>query len=540
MLADIGLAFVEGLGLIVSPCILPILPIVLSAGITGDKLKPYGIILGFIIAFTAFTLFSRQLILAFNIDPDIIRHVSFFILIVFGLVLISTTLSNLFARLTQNIANIGEKYSARAGTHQGFVGGLLLGIPIGLIWVPCAGPIIAAVVIQTIRAQTGIDTFLNLLAFSLGSGLPMLLIATQGQRLVTKMSFLKKHSETIRRCAGVLIIATVILTAQGMFLVNPAMAQNEKSVQLQNGISAPYPAPDIAGITAWINSPPLTLEQLRGKVVLIDFWTFSCINCIRTLPSITTWDHKYRNQGLVIIGVHAPEFPFEQKLDNVQQAVARYGIHYPVALDNNFTTWTNFHNSAWPAHYLIDRSGKVVYTHFGEGDYGITENNIRVLLGQTMMKEMPKEAVPFSILQTEETYLGTDRAAHFASTSSLNNSYQYPSTLDRNEWALQGEWQRDSQKITAQQAGAAIKLHFYAKNVFLVLNTTDKRAAFATIKLNGKLIGIAGGKDVHNSQLAITSDRLYELVNLPSAQDGTVEIIAQQPRLSAYAFTFGS
>lgn len=291
----------------------------------------------------------------------------------------------------------------------------------------------------------------------------------------------------------------------------------------------PYPAPKIQGISAWINSPPLTIQQLHGKVVLIDFWTYSCINCIRSLPYIKTWDEKYRNQGLVIIGIHSPEFPFEKEVKNVQQALNKYQIKYPVALDNDYITWHNYNNNFWPAHYLINRDGNVVYTHFGEGEYGKTENKIRELLGEKPMKNLPNEQVPISISQTPETYLGYARSERFKTLEPAVNIYQYPEKLQLHEWALKGNWERAAEKITALKSGATIKLHFYAKKVFLVLGSKNNTLISVNILLNGKLIGT---KNIEHATL-------YELLNLPEIQEGTVEITAQSPGLEAYAFTFG-
>lgn len=528
--ANIGLAFIEGFALILSPCILPVLPIILSAGITGNRYRPYGIITGFIIAFCAFTLISRKLILLLNIDTEIFRTISFYILILFGLILISDYLSRKFSALTQRFANLGEKLSTpmNKNEHNGFFGGLLLGLPIGLVWTPCAGPIIAAVIVQTIRQQSNLDTFLILLSFSIGTGVPMLLLALQGNFMMRKMPFFKKHSETIRKIAGIIIIATVLFTAQGSLFKMPAMAETATTNQtpvlaLENGLSQPYPAPSIQGIDAWINSPPLQIADLKGKVVLIDFWTYSCINCVRTLPYLIAWDAKYRSKGLVIIGIHSPEFPFEQKLSNVQAAVKADNIHYPVALDNNLSTWSNYNNQYWPAHYLIDKNGNVVYTHFGEGDYDITENNIRVLLGENPTKNTTENTVTTESetrYQTPETYLGTERGERFDELSA---------NPPVNHWTLIGNWEKLPEKIVAQQAGSAIILHFYAQKVFLVLGTAQSQPIIIERYLNGKDIG----------SLKITADTLYQLVNLSKPEDGVLEIKTDSPGLEAYAFTFG-
>lgn len=558
----IGLAFLEGFVLIASPCILPILPIVLSVGVTGGKQRPYGIMVGFIIAFCVFTLLSRYLISLLGINSEILRQISFVLLLLLGLVMVSTYLTEKFNQLTQNFAKIGEKLTQQKEDKNNFWNGLLLGLPIGLIWTPCAGPIIAVVLIETIRQQTNLGTILILIAFSLGVAVPMLLLILFSKRLVTELNFFKKHSVLLRKILGVIIIITVIITAQGSLFTfsnesgvlgsvrTVTTAKNTPTV-LIDGLMQPYPAPTIAGITAWINSSPLTIQELKGKVVLIDFWTYSCINCIRTLPYLKEWYRQYHNQGLVIIGVHSPEFAFEQILSNVKAAVARYGITYPVALDNNFVTWTNYHNHYWPAHYLIDKNGNVVYIHFGEGAYDVTENNIRLLLGENTLKS-PAAQVKTNqggtwiaeMIETPETYLGLARGERMAGTHSIiskqNSNYTFPSDLALHHWALQGQWQRSKQKIVALDAHAVIKLHFHAKKVFLVMGTTSSQAIPVALYLNGKPIANRGGKDVQNNQLIVQQHTLYELVNLPHSESAILEIKPLTPGFEAYAFTFGS
>ena len=303
-------------------------------------------------------------------------------------------------------------------------------------------------------------------------------------------------------------------------------------------------APELAGIADWINSQPLTLASLRGKVVLVDFWTYSCINCVRTLPHLTKWDETYRDKGLVIIGIHTPEFAFEMDLKNVQNAVKQHNIHYSVALDNAFKTWLNFKNRYWPAHYLIDREGKVVYTHFGEGNYDITESNIRYLLGLTPKGEIPLEAKEITTDPiTPETYLGSERAERFAPPSVIipEHPFDYPNidNITLNSWSLEGKWIVEKQRSVSKQAHAKLKLHFNAKKVFLVLGSGTGQPISAKITLNGQGLGKNSGADVKNDEVTITKDTLYELVSLSSLEEGYLEVHALEPGLQAYAFTFG-
>lgn len=544
----IGLAFMEGLALIVSPCILPILPVVLSTGLGGGLMRPYGLILGFVVSFSAFTLLSRSLVKSVGLDTELLRQASFIILVVFGLIMLSEKLSDRFGDLTQGVANMGRKFSAQGGKpgHDGFLSGVAMGLAIGLIWTPCAGPLLAAVIIQTIRQESNLESVLTVLAFSMGAGFPMLILTTQGNRLMHRLDFFKRNSRVIRKALGAIIIATVLVTAFGGSLTQgwsadgagkPDKTASVPKNKLIHPLLIPYEAPPLEGISAWINTSPLKMSELRGKVVLIDFWTYSCINCVRTLPYITRWDQKYRDEGLVIIGVHAPEFEFEKDLRNVQKAVAQHGIRYPVALDNNFDTWTNYENRYWPAHYLIDKQGRVVYTHFGEGQYAATEHNIRILLGlgEFSGKDRPgKESSAVSKGQSPETYLGYARAKNLDSPEQVRRDqlgrYSFPAQLPRHHWALKGPWFVGSEKIIAQEAGAALRYHFAARNVYLVLGAPPGETIPVRILLNGKPV----------KTLSVSNQTLYTLLDLPRFSEGVLELQAGAPGLSAYAFTFGS
>lgn len=303
----------------------------------------------------------------------------------------------------------------------------------------------------------------------------------------------------------------------------------------------PYPAPELAGITHWINSPPLTLEKLRGKVVLVDFWAYSCVNCVRTLPYLSQWYATYHKDGLEIIGVHAPEFDFEKDQANVERAVRKWHIPYPVAMDNQLATWNHFANQYWPAHYLIDKDGKVVYTHAGEGEYDVTENRIRALLG--MKATRGKDSPPsFSEEQTPETYLGSTRQLHFdgalPTASNRLTRYAYPAELPLHHWALQGDWVIGPEAVEAGPGGAKLKLHFTSHKVYLVLGSKTGSAVSATLTLNGKPPANAAGKDAPEGKLRVDHHALYELVAQPGMQEGELELSAGQG-LMAYAFTFG-
>ena len=543
---EIGLAFLEGLALIVSPCILPVLPLVLAASAEGGRRRPYGIIIGFVLSFSVFALASRYIVTALGVDLDIIKNVSLVLLVLFGLVLLSSKLSEKFSAITQGAANLGNQLAATS--KDGLFSGILIGSLIGLVWTPCSGPILAAVLVQVIRQQSDLAGYLIIFSFAIGAGVPMLIIALSGRSIMKKLGFFQRHAEAIRRSFGVLIILSVAYIASGVdaqtwFMDNNSSPQKE-AVALEEGLPNAYPAPEIAGIEAWLNSPPLTLHSLKGKVVLIDFWTYSCINCVRTLPVLTQWDKKYRDKGLVILGIHSPEFEFEKKIENVQAAIAQHGIQYPVALDNKFTTWLNFKNRYWPAHYLINQEGKVVYTHFGEGKYAVTENNIRFLLGiKDKADTVTAPAQPSTTGQTPETYLGYERAKNFSSQEKLlpdtEAKYHFQPSLPANGWALSGKWKVQSEKTVSAENNAALRLNFKARKVFLVLGTASGKAIHVTLSLDGKQLGSNAGKDAPKGIVTVERNTLYELVDQKDFENRLLEIKSDAPGLEVYAFTFG-
>lgn len=335
-----------------------------------------------------------------------------------------------------------------------------------------------------------------------------------------------------------ILILTLLISSLAM------AAESKDSLRLQHGLYHAYPAPEIEGITDWINSPPLKLANLKGKVVLVDFWTYSCINCIRTLPYLKEWYNKYHQQGLVIIGVHAPEFAFEKNLQNVKNAVVANGIHYPVALDNQFVTWRNYNNQYWPAHYLIDKKGLLVYQHFGEGEYDVTENNIRFLLGMNQPAAVASEPdATFSFSQTPETYLGYARAENFSGKQPVVHDkaalYLFPDEIEDNNWALNGEWRVNEDKIISVQPNVELKIKFNARKVYMVMGNVSKRPIKVKLLLNGEPVVTGKGKDVVASSITVDKHKLYEILDLSQFETGILQVTPEAPGLEIYTFTFG-
>jgi thiol-disulfide isomerase/thioredoxin len=311
---------------------------------------------------------------------------------------------------------------------------------------------------------------------------------------------------------------------------------------LEDALPKPYPAPDISGPGPWLNSPALTPADLKGKVVLVDFWTYTCINCLRTLPYLRAWHERYKDQGFVLLGVHSPEFEFEKNPANVEKAVKRFKISWPVVQDNDMTIWRRFNNRYWPAHYLISREGQVVYTHFGEGNYDRTETNIRTLLAaEGPMAEVKEDAGGPGQRQTPELYLGSTRGASLIPEG--DNIYKFPANLPADQWALNGKWDRSNESVEAMESGAALRLHFYGAKVFLVMGSKDKKPVRVKILHNGQPLAEHAGKDVKDGVVEVSEQRLYELFERKngvfSGGEGVIEIQAEQPGLQAYAFTFG-
>jgi cytochrome c biogenesis protein CcdA/thiol-disulfide isomerase/thioredoxin len=533
MLILLGIAFLAGVITAISPCVLPVLPILLAGGASGRR--PYAIIAGLVGSFTIFTVAGAALLDALGLPEDFLRNLAIALLLLLAATLLFRPLAGLLERpflfLTRRHASVDGN-------------GFVLGASLGLVFVPCAGPVLAAVTALSATGEIGVRTFAVTFAYALGAALPMLAVAIGGSRL----SFLRRHAETTRRVAGAVIGVTALAIAAGADqrfttavpgyteelqerIERNTTARRELSELTGAPASTPNTAraPEIRGIARWINSEPLSLERLRGRVVLIDFWTYSCINCLRTLPHLKAWDEAYRDDGLTIVGMHAPEFAFERVPENVRTAVRKLGIRYPVALDNDFSTWTAYANQYWPAKYLIDRSGRIRYHHFGEGEYEETERLIRRYLGEmvTGRAEGVADRTP-TVRTTPESYLGWERLDRFVGSIVVPDrgaTYRFPvAALGPDELAYAGRIRVERQRLVAVR-DARLRLRFLAREVNLVLGGLGRIDVFLDGRLQ-RTIGVRG------------EPRLYTLLDLPDLHEGLLEL-RFSPGVSAYAFTFG-
>ena len=544
MLVLLAIGFVAGIVTALSPCVLPVLPIVLAGGATGRR--PLAIIAGIVLSFSVFTLFAAWLLDLLGLPDDFLRNLAIGLLLLMAASLLVPRLAELLARPLQALTR-------RSSGDLG--GGFFLGASLGLVFVPCAGPVLAAVTVIAAKRDVGLDGVLLTVSYALGAALPMLAIAFAGQRAAKA---LRVRAETVRRTAGVLVGLAALAIAFGVDqdlqthvpgYTQAVQNRIERSSAAQReledltGAQAPKlvaenaassledygPAPDFAGIVGWINSKPLTLEQLRGRVVLVDFWTYSCINCLRTLPYVKAWDARYRESGLTIVGVHTPEFAFERVPSNVRENTKELGVKYPVALDSDYGTWNAWHNQYWPAKYLIDRKGHVRLFHFGEGDYAETETAIRELLAEDgaglpaaadLADKTPHGPV------TPESYLGHARLARYVGTEiapDRERAYTPAFRLADNELTYGGRWTVEGERAVAG-ADASLRLSYQARNVYLVL--TGK----------GSVQVLVDGKP--ERRVRVTGDRLYTLVERPTLAKHLLEL-RFTPGVAGYAFTFG-
>jgi cytochrome c biogenesis protein CcdA/thiol-disulfide isomerase/thioredoxin len=587
-------ALIAGAGTAITPCVLPVLPALLSASAVGGRRRPLGIVLGLAVTFTIAIVALAQLVKGVGLASGAARTLAIVVLFVFGVVLLIPELAERIQAPLSRLARFGPRTRG-----DGFWSGVGVGGALGFVCAPCAGPILAAVTSVSASGGATVSVVAVALAYAAGLSAVMLLYAIGGRAVLDRVRR-RARGHVVERTLGVVLLLTAVVmvtnldvrfeealakdTSLPAFLVDPTRSlENSKAVQnrlaslrprsrfavrqqqasvtpvaQEVGVSIPGvktpslpqlgPAPDFTNTQQWFNTPgdrPLALASLRGKVVLVDFWTYTCINCIRTLPFLKGLYATYHRYGLEVVGVETPEFTFEQNASNVQQAIGSEGLRYPVVQDNRYGTWNAYQNEYWPAEYLIDAKGEVRHTQFGEGDYKQDEAAVRQLLYEAGARGLPPPMsahaiIPSSALGTPETYLNPQRAQGFAQQLQ-GGSHFYPGVINPevNEFGLHGIWDATSQSITAVSPGASITSRFQAAHVYLVMTSADNAPRTARVLLDGHPISAsASGADVHGGLVTVRGQRLYSLVSLPTDQQRTLTIQIP-PGVSAYDFTFG-
>jgi cytochrome c biogenesis protein CcdA/thiol-disulfide isomerase/thioredoxin len=582
------LAFLGGILTIISPCILPVLPFVFAKADQPFRRSGLPLLAGMALTFAGFaaiaTVGGAWVVRANQYG----RVAALVVLAVFGLTLLWPALAD---RLSRPFVQLGSRLSQPSdsdGQPASPLRSLLLGIATGLLWAPCAGPILGLILTGAALEGASSRSAFLLLAYAAGAATSLAVALLAGGRVFAALKRSLGAEAWIRGTLGVLVLAGVVVIAFGLDRglltqislastsgveqslidrlhpnVQPAPAKDSgggammmMSSTAHGGTAGPQTMPDLSGAIAWINSPPLTGDQLKGHVVLVDFWTYSCINCLRSIPYVCAWAEKYKASGLIVIGVHTPEFAFEKDLDNVRKAVSELKITYPVALDNDYKIWKAFNNSYWPADYMVDATGKIRFHHFGEGKYNETEQQIQQLLkennpqlsvnGLVKVAATGAEAPPDSDVESPETYVGYERADSFLSPGGFVQDaahvYSIPKHLELNQWGLSGNWTDHAQVASLDSTRGKIVFRFHARDVHLVLGpAANGKPVRFRVTIDGKAPGANHGVDTdEQGDGKITDQRLYQLIRQKDAiEDRTFEIEFLDPGAQAYAFTFG-
>jgi len=564
------LAFLGGALTILSPCILPVLPFVFARAEQPFLKSGLPLLAGMAITFTGIaTLAAVGGAWAVRIN-QYGRVFALVLLAAFAVTLLSRHLSDWLAR---PFVKLGNRLSqAPVSTGPELVNSLVLGVATGLLWAPCAGPILGLVLTGAALSGPNARTTLLLVAYAAGAAASLALATLAGGRIFKTLKKSLGAGEWIRRGLGVAVLGAVIVIAlgwdRGLLTQLSYASTNRVEQSLINAINPHPPSvsgthsegelPSLSGASSWLNSAPLTPEALRGSVVVVDFWTYSCINCLRSLPFVEAWYKKYKNHGLVVIGVHTPEFAFERNEDNVRRAVSDLGITYPVALDNDYAIWRAFNNQYWPAHYFIDSTGQIRGHHFGEGDYDQSEQIIRQLLTEAGYTKLGlpgtgaaeangvQAAADVTHVQSPETYLGYRRAQSFASPGDLvhdiAHTYEVPASLALNQWALAGSWAVDPEKAVLQAAPGKIEFRFFARDLHLVVGPgADGKPVRFRVQLDGAAPGANHGTDTDADGSGVISEqRLYQLIRQSTGVGQHIfSIEFEDSNAQAYAFTFG-
>ena len=571
------LAYLGGILTIVSPCILPVLPFVFARAGRSFARSTLPMLIGmaatFAIVATLAAIGGGWAVRANQVG----RWAALVLLALFGIALVFPAISD---RLTRPLVALGSRLSERQpGEKDSIWSSAVLGIATGLLWAPCAGPILGIIFTAAALKGASASTTLLLLAYALGAATSLALALLVGGTVFARMKKSLGASERIRQVFGLLVLAGVGAIALGLDTRVLSKLSSAQTSGLESGLARTLGVsqrmdesntrtnamgelvlpvegelPPLDGLGPWFNSPPLTREQLRGKVVVIDFWTYSCINCLRSLPYVKAWDEKYRKDGLVVIGVHAPEFAFEREPANVARAIADLGIRYPVALDNGYDLWRALKNNYWPAHYFVDAQGRIRYHHFGEGDYAMSERVIRQLLAEAgrapagamsgVSATGTQAAAAFGEVKSPETYIGYARADRFVSPGGLakQQSKTYSAApLSLNDWSLEGPWLDKKQSATSFAPGAKINFRFHARDLHLVLGSASGKPVRFRVTLDGQAPGSNAGVDIAADGSGVVKEqRLYQLIRQKGeVRDRTFTITFLDPGIEAFSFTFG-
>jgi cytochrome c biogenesis protein CcdA/thiol-disulfide isomerase/thioredoxin len=589
------LAYFGGVLTIISPCILPVLPFVFARAGQPFLRSTLPMLIGMAGMFAAVaTLAAVGGGWAVQAN-EYGRYIALVLLTGFGIILL---LPNLSSYLTRPLVALGARLSQSADQSTqndgpSVLSSLLLGFATGLLWAPCAGPVLGLILTGAALQGANVGTTLLLLAYALGAATSLALALLIGGKVFQTMKRSLGIGEWVKRGVGAAVLVSVGAIAMGLdtgFLTQASLASTNSIEQsLINRLnSKPAPSqetngslamaatnqmmmaakhsavelpiegqmPALDGAVQWLNSKPLSAQELRGKVVLVDFWTYSCINCLRALPYVEAWAQKYKDKGLVVIGVHAPEFAFEKNVDNVKKAIGDLGITYPVAIDNNYAIWRAFNNQYWPAHYFVDVQGRIRHHHFGEGDYDQSEQIIQRLLteagaqnvasGMVDVKATGAQAqADFSDVKSPETYVGYERAANFVSVGGIVKDmfHDYrPASVMLNEWGLTGNWTVGGENAVLNAAGGGLYYRFHARDLHLVLGLrSDSKPVRFRVTIDGKAPGDNHGADTDaDGNGTVTGQRLYQLIRETGpVSDHSFEIKFLDPGVQAYAFTFG-
>ncbi|MBB3541260.1 MULTISPECIES: cytochrome c biogenesis protein DipZ [unclassified Rhizobium] len=581
------IAYLAGALTIVSPCILPVLPFVLSRAGQPFARSILPMLVGMIVTFAGVaTLAAVGGSWAVHAN-EIGRYAAIALIAGFGVTLLSPRIA---AVVTRPAVALGSRLSQQASGKGGVSTSFLLGVATGLLWAPCAGPILGLVLTGAALQGANVQTTLLLTAYAAGAATSLAMAVLAGEKVFAAMKRSLGVGERLRQGLGIAVLAGVTAIALGLDtgllsrlsyassagieqslldklhgssgVAEPGgnamqLAANDARKGYQSDLPVLGRLQSLDGAVEWLNSKPLTAEELRGKVVLVDFWTYSCINCIRTIPYVRAWAEKYRDQGLVVIGVHSPEFAFEKRIDNVRQAIDKFQIGYPVAIDNNFKIWRSFANNYWPAHYFIDAKGQIRHTQFGEGDYEQSERVIQDLLAEAAGSKKADaatvapdakgaEAAPdLARLQSGESYIGYLRAANFISPEGVKADAARDYTVGEpglNEWGLTGKWTVGGEQASLDQAGGGITYRFSARDLHLVLGPgADGKKVRFQVKVDGAAPGADHGSDIDaDGNGTVSETRLYQLVRQSGeVRERTFEIHFLDPGVEAFVFTFG-